>query len=186
MAGQFRPRSVAARAEQRNFVSSCLLVALGVMPAVVAFFLLLPRPTGYASESQTAELVAESAAWIGRVAVGIASLGAVAVLGVLFTVDVVALTSALHATSRMKRGLAALRPGVDYGVGPDVWVRSIRPDAPYRAQERLEPEALGSPADAAKLIAQNLLWRMGGVVALLLWDVSLLCVALVGGIGGFG
>jgi hypothetical protein len=62
------------------------------------------------------------------------------------------LTIAIDGVWRMKRGLPARWSGMDFGVGPDVWVSPMPATGPYRASGRVEHEARGSPWLATKLL----------------------------------
>jgi hypothetical protein len=94
--------------------------------------------------------------------------GLVDLVLVSFVWDLVVFGGALRAARRMARGLPPTRPGIDYGVGPNMWWQTVPADAPYRAQDRLELVAVGSPSLAAKALARNLRRRAaGGALALL-------------------
>lgn len=152
-----RPRSVAARADARLHTSFKIL-KVTVMAAVVA--------CGFAP----APLV------VGTV-----------LIGALFVRDLLALGSTLRASRRMARGLPPRRAGVDYGVGPNLWVQTVAAEVPYRAQDRSELAALGSPSAAARLLAVNLPFHAACLAtpALLLWGfvavtTSVHCYSYVG------
>lgn len=99
-------------------------------------------------------------------------------IAVLSIVDLVALGSALRAMSRQARGLPPVREGIDYGIGESTWWRTVPAGDPYRAQDRREFVAIGSPSAAARLLAGNLLRRAACVVlpALVLGGVDYVVV----------
>jgi hypothetical protein len=135
--GRPRSRSVVARAQQRQLVSTILLVSLPVVALMAAA---LPVMLAVVVVAMAASLVV-----------------------VLFVWDVAALVGALFAWRRMLRGRPPVRPGVDYGVGPDVWLLTVPADDPYRAQDRRELVARGSPEAAARVLGGNLLRRTCGI-----------------------
>jgi hypothetical protein len=147
-----RPRSVVARAQQRHLVSTILLVSL---PVVAVMATALPRSLMLVVVAKPALLVVA-----------------------LFVWDVAALLGALRARRRMLRGRLPVRAGVDYGVGPDVWLLTVPADDPYRAQDRRELVARGSPEAAARVLAGNLLRRTYGtaVFGLSVTAVSYCCM----------
>jgi hypothetical protein len=69
--------------------------------------------------------------------------------------DLIAVVRVCAAARRMRRGFAARRAGVDYGVGPSEWVRPVPASSPYRAQDSLEIQAVGSPRAAAALLGET-------------------------------
>jgi hypothetical protein len=79
---------------------------------------------------------------------------------------------------RMRRQLPPVRRGVDYGVGLDTWVVRVPADSPYRAQERTELAAVGSPSAAEQLLRQNLLRHLGAVLITLAFGGGVLVFAL--------
>jgi hypothetical protein len=83
-----------------------------------------------------------------------------AMVGVLTAWDLAVLAWVKHAGRRMQRGAAPSRLDVDYGLGDDCWVRAVPAGVPYRAQDRVELLARGSPHAAASAIAENLRRRM--------------------------
>ncbi|HEX8790898.1 MAG TPA: resistance to Congo red protein [Polyangiaceae bacterium] len=90
----------------------------------------------------------------------------VLIVVVLFAWDVAVLVGTWRARRRMLRGLPPVRAGIDYGVGPDVWLVTVPADDPYRAQDRRELVARGSPEAAARVLAGNLVRRTCGIAVL--------------------
>lgn len=99
--------------------------------------------------------------WLPGLAVAL--LCAVAVVG-LFVGDVVACARAAREWRRLAGGQRPARAGVDYGVGPD-WTEVTRPTDPYRAVDRTERVARGSPLAAKAEIQRNLVRRGVRMVA---------------------
>lgn len=131
-----RRGSVAAHALARHRAATWLLVTLPFLVGA-ACCAVAPR-----------ERIARLTIGVGVVA---ADVGCVAVL---FAIDMLALASALRAGSRRARGLAPVRRGVDFGIGSEVWLVKVVAEEPYRAQDREEPAAVGSPWRAAHTISE--------------------------------
>ena len=122
-----------------------------------------PRPRSVVARADRRHRVAFSA-FVGSVilvAVGPVawSVGAV-VVGLVTVWDLVAWAWVASASRRVARGASPSRTGVDYGFGDDCWTRHLPAAAPYRARERVEVLARGSPAAAARAIRANLFTRL--------------------------
>jgi hypothetical protein len=125
----------------RQTVSSTLLIWLHVLGGVTA---VLPDPL-----------------------VTTVTVGAALVVLILFERDLQVLWDLLRAERRMRSGHPPEQWGIDYGIGLDWW--HVEPAAdPYRAQDRPQLAALGSPAAARAAVGGNLLQRTGlGILAIL-------------------
>lgn len=137
-----RPRSVVARALARHRVSTWLQVALPLV-VIAAGCSISPHNRAAAVRLTIAVIAAD-----------------LLVLLVLLGIDLFALASALRAARRRARGLGPVRRGVDFGLGDDVWLARVAAEQPYRAQDRLEPVAVGSPSLAATAICACLSKRV--------------------------
>jgi hypothetical protein len=74
--------------------------------------------------------------------------------------DIVVLVRVARDARRLKRGLPPEHPGIDYGIGSDEWLQVVPAESPYRAQDRRDLMARGSPATAARALARDLLGRV--------------------------
>jgi hypothetical protein len=142
-----RPCSVAGHAESRRLIATASLLALPLMASFA-----------WGVSSDLAVLV---------------MYGGIALVAILSILDVLALADAVRAARRLARGLPPPRERTDYGIGLQQWVRITPAGNPYRAQDRVELVAIGSPAAAARMLARNLVCRA--------LAVGLPVMALVGG-----
>jgi len=141
-----RPRSVAGDAEQRHILAWWLLGGAPVLLFMAGLLAISSSPElALLLVVECATLFLALTAW-----------------------DMAEWARARRAARRMKRGAPPARPGIDYGIGDDCWLRTAPAEDPYRAQPRVELLARGSPAAAARLIGRNLLVRAGGVLVLTL------------------
>jgi hypothetical protein len=136
-----------------------------------------PRPRSVVARTELRRAVARGTFFMGPVAtllgfsicvpLGIATLQAcLLVLATLTAWDAVVLVGTWRAARRMKSGQLPVRPDTDYGIGRDEWTRTVRATAAYRAQDRVELVARGSPIDAAVLLLRNLLYRLAGLAGI--------------------
>ena len=89
-----------------------------------------------------------------------------AVLTVLTGWDVVVWAHVTAAARRMTLGRDPRRLGVDYGLGEDCWMRVVPARVPYRAGDRHELLARGSPIAAKEALRCSLLRRFVAFVAM--------------------
>lgn len=148
-----RPRSVLGRIESRRWATEVLVVASSLVVLATAV-----------SPCADAALVA------GPLLI---------LLAARLAGEVATLASVLLDARRMERGRPPRRASVDYGVGPDVWWATVPPDHAYRAQERAELVALGSPRLAARVLVRSILRRAVTAASLMLASSALgTCVHL--------
>ncbi len=137
-----RPRSVVARADRRDHVAFAVLFG-----APLVAFVLADLSSGVASDT------------LGVLLAGVMVFTALTAWDVLVWVRVAA------ASRRMTLGLRPVRAGVDYGLGEDCWTCFVPADLPYRASDRRELVARGSPLVAEHALRRNLYRRLLALVA---------------------
>jgi hypothetical protein len=113
-----------------------------------------------------------AAGWLFLGGVILAPFAIVAIV-VLLAIDVSTWIGAARAARRQRRGDLPVKPGVDYGLGPD-WMLAASPSVPYRASATPVLGSMGSPRAGVRAVAGNVgrlvLAAMGTSLWFATWD----------------